>query len=74
MREFINIYTIGFVERFVNRRLEARPCFLVELRLRTRRSVGREGASGIVSVRAGILNAFPVRIRWGESAYPARQS
>jgi hypothetical protein len=42
MRKFINVYTIGFAERFVNSCLEARPCFLMELRLRTRPSVGRK--------------------------------
>jgi hypothetical protein len=35
--------------------------------------VGRGGASGLSPSAAVILHAFPDRIRWGESAYPARQ-
>jgi hypothetical protein len=42
-------------------------------RLGAYHSVGRGGASGIVSVRCGDYYAFPGRIRWEESAYPSRK-
>ena len=40
---------------------------------RANHNIGRLGASGIVFVRRGDFYAFPVRIRWGESAYPSRE-